>query len=140
MNFPAVIFDVPGRIWGPTTTTQPGWYYIIMMIALLQDLFWVPAAQDGSNLVSWNGALFTMFWTDLLIGRSEKPYQILRDYLQLYQTVILELNHHFTFTGSHRKNLAPMTAGNNSKRLHPLSQQSLSSGLRTSFRGWLYLV
>ena len=79
--------------------------------------------------------IFTMFRLDLQIGTSEKPYEILRDYLQLYQTVILELNHHFTFTGSHRKNIAPMTAGSNSRRQHPLSQQSLSSGLGTSFRG-----
>ena len=80
---------------------------------------------------------FTMFWPELQIGTSEKPYQILRDYLQLYQTVILELNHHFTFTGSHRKNIAPMTAGSNSRRQHPLSQESLFSELGTSLRGCL---
>lgn len=43
----------PGRRWGPTTTTTlPGYYDVMILIALLQDLFWVPAAQDDPNLVS----------------------------------------------------------------------------------------
>lgn len=46
----------PGRRWGPITTTPPGWYDVMILIALLQDLLLVPAAQDSSNLVSWNGA------------------------------------------------------------------------------------
>ena len=33
----------------------------------------------------------TVFWQDLQIGSSEKAYEILIDYLQLYQTEILEL-------------------------------------------------
>lgn len=32
--------------------TPPSWYDVMMLIALLQDLFWVAAAQDGSDLVS----------------------------------------------------------------------------------------
>ena len=48
--------------------------------------------------------------------------KITSDYLQLYQTIILKLNYHFTFSVSHRKNIAPMTAGSNSRKLCPLSQ------------------
>ena len=29
-----------------------------MLVALQKDLFWVPAAQDGSNLISLYGVLF----------------------------------------------------------------------------------
>ena len=42
---------------------------------------------------------FTTFWPDL--------HQILRDYLQLYQTVVMECIYHFTFTGSLRKKHCP---------------------------------
>lgn len=139
MYYPAVMFEVSRKKMGPTTT-PPFWYEVIMLIVLVKDLFWISAAQHGSNLVSWNGAVFfffTIFWPYLQIGSSEKPYQILRDYLQLYQTVILELNHHFTFQGSHRKNIVPMTAGSNSRRWCPLSQQSVYSGLGTLFWGLL---
>lgn len=36
----------------PTSTTPPGQYDVMILIALLQDLFWEPAAQGGFNLVS----------------------------------------------------------------------------------------
>ena len=121
----------------PITTTPLSWYDVMILIVLLQVLFRVSAAQMIPTWLAEMVHLLTTFWPELQIGTSEKPYQILRDYLQLYQTVILELNHHFTFTGSSRKNHTPMTAGSNSRGRCPLSQQSLSSGLGTIFRDWL---
>ena len=57
-EFSCLSLRFPRRRWGPTTTTLPGWYDIMMRIMLPQDQFGVPAVQDGSNLFSWNGAHF----------------------------------------------------------------------------------
>ena len=43
----------------------------------------------------------------------------------------------FTFTGPPKKNVTPVTARSNFRGWCPFSQQSLSSGLGTSFWGWL---
>ena len=54
MNFPEVTFEISRK------------------------KFCVPAAQDGSDLLSWNGPLFYNILDRTSNGRSEKPCQILR--------------------------------------------------------------
>ena len=73
MNFPAEIFEVSR---GPTSITPPGRYDIMTLLALLYDLFF--EYQLLKIVPPWLAEMlnsFTMFWIDLQIGSSEKPYK-----------------------------------------------------------------
>ena len=83
--------------------------------------------------------LLTTFWPEFQIRTLEKPYQILRDHLQLYKIAILKFNHHFTFVIADRKDIDPVTSGSNSRRCNFLFKESLSSRSRTTFKSRLLL-